>query len=185
MAAKGSRSLVRLNAVDGRGRTIEPAVLAAAERIYPRVLRHGLKLLGDPALVTDALEEVAAAVSRMFRAKCPVDNATRVHDLHLYIFRGFLRHVNRLKCREVEVISLGEVADLSMLPRVDPTRQIETKILLDECLARCDFLAQDMAWRRSIGFSWEEIGEIHGLSAHAAEARFSYSLRKAKERLKI
>lgn len=185
MAAKGSRSLARLNEVDGRGRKIEPAVLAAAERIYPRVLRHGLKLLGDPALVTDALEEVAAAVSRMLRASCPADKAMPVHDLHLYIFRGFLRHVNRLKCREVEVISLGEVADLTMLPRVDPTRQIETKILLDECLAQCDFLAQDMAWRRSIGFSWEEIGEIHGLSAHAAEARFSYSLRKAKERLKI
>src|SRR5215510_584305 len=64
MAAEGSRSLVRLNAVDRRGRKIEPAVLAAAEAIYPKVLEHGLRLLGDPAVVTTALEEVAARVSR-------------------------------------------------------------------------------------------------------------------------
>jgi len=44
MAAEGSsRSLVRLNAVDRRGRKIEPAVLAAAEEIYPKALDHGLK----------------------------------------------------------------------------------------------------------------------------------------------
>ena len=185
MSAKGSRSLVRLNTVDRRGRKIEPAVLAAAERIYPRVLRHGLKLLDDPALITDALEEVAAAVSRMLRAKCSTDKALPLQDLRAYIFRGFLRHVNRLKSKEVEVISITEVAGPAGTPWVDPSRQLETKILLDECLARCDFVAQDMAWRRILGFSWEEVGEVHGLSAHAAEARFSHSLHKLKERLKI
>ena len=185
MSAKGFRSLVRLNTVDRRGRKIEPAVLAAAERIYPRVLRHGLKLLDDPALITDALEEVAAAVSRMLRAKCPTDNALPLQDLRAYIFRGFLRHVNRLKSREVEVISITEVTGPAATPWVDPSRQLETKILLDECLALCDFVVQDMAWRRILGFSWEDVGEVHGLSSHSAEARFSHSLHKLKERLKI
>src|SRR6266702_2864625 len=126
MAAEG-RSLFRLNAVDRRGRKIEPAVLEAAEGIYSRAFEHGLRLLGDPAVVTTALEEVAAIVSRA----------------------------------------------------------LSNKILLDEVLAQCDFIAQDMAWRRMQGFSWEEVGKVHGLSAHAAEARFSHALQQARERLKI
>jgi hypothetical protein len=51
MAAEGSRGFFRLNALDRRGRKIEPAVLEAAEGIYSRALEHGLKLLGDPAVV--------------------------------------------------------------------------------------------------------------------------------------
>jgi hypothetical protein len=70
-------------------------------------------------------------------------------------------------------------------PWADPSREFEKKILLEECLAQCGFVVQDMAWRRMQGFSWEEVGEIHGLSAHAAEARFSYALRQARARLKI
>jgi hypothetical protein len=32
------------------------------------------------------------------------------------------------------------------------------------------------------GLSWEEVGEVYGTSADAAEARFSHALRRARER---
>jgi len=185
MAAEGSRSVFRLNAVDRRGRKIDPSVLAAAEGIYSRALEHGLKLLGDPAVVTTALEEIAATVSRVIKAKDPPGDPAQVRDLRAYMFRAFLRHVNRLKRKELTVVSLSEAGQRSAPPWADPSRQFESKILLDECLAQCDFIAQDMAWRRMQGLSWEEVGKVHGLSAHAAEARFSHALQQARERLKI
>ncbi len=184
MAAEG-RSLFRLNAVDRRGRKIEPAVLEAAEGIYSRALEHGLRLLGDPAVVTTALEEVAAIVSRAVRTKDPRGDPVQVRDLRAYLFRAFLRHVNHLKRKEVLVVALSETARKSEPSWADASRELSNKILLDEVLAQCDFIAQDMAWRRMQGFSWEEVGKVHGLSAHAAEARFSHALQQARERLKI
>jgi len=185
MAAEGSRSVFRLNAVDRRGRKIEPAVLEAAEGIYSRALEHGLKLIGDPAVVTTALEEVAATVSRVIRGKDPPGDLAQVRDLRAYMFRAFLRHVNHLKRKELAVVSLCEAGQMAEPPWADSMRELETKMLLDECLAQCDFIAQDMAWRRMQGLSWEEVGKIHGLSAHAAEARFSHALQQARARLKI
>ncbi len=172
MAAEG-RSLFRLNAVDRRGRKIEPAVLEAAEGIYSRAFEHGLRLLG------------AAIVSRAVRTKDPRGDPVQVRDLRAYLFRAFLRHVNHLKRKEVLVVGLSETARKSEPPWADASRELSNKILLDEVLAQCDFIAQDMAWRRMQGFSWEEVGKVHGLSAHAAEARFSHALQQARERLKI
>lgn len=185
MAAEGSRGVFHLNAVDRRGRKIEPAVLEAAEGIYSRALEHGLKLLGDPAVVTTALEEVAATVSRVIKTKDPPCGPAQVRDLRAYIFRAFLRHVNHLKRKELTLVSLGEVGHMPEPAWADALRELEKKMLLDECLAQCDFIDQDMAWRRMQGLSWEEVGKIHGLSAHAAEARFSRALQQARERLKI
>jgi DNA-directed RNA polymerase specialized sigma24 family protein len=185
MAAEGSRSVFRLNAVDRHGRKIEPAVLAAAEGIYSRALEHGLRLLGDPAVVTTALEEVAATVSRVIKTKDPPGDPEQVRDLRAYMFRAFLRYVNHLKRKELTVVALSEARKTSEPSWADPSREFENKILLDEFLAQCDFVAQDMAWRRMQGFSWDEVGKVHGLSAHAAEARFSHALQQARERLKI
>jgi DNA-directed RNA polymerase specialized sigma24 family protein len=185
MAAESSSSLFRLNAVDRRGRKIEPAVLQAAEGIYSRALEHGLKLLGDPSVIASVLEEVAATVTRLIEARDPPGEPTPVRDLRAYLFRAYLRHINRLKRKELIAISLSEVRETSVPPWADPSREFENKILLDECLAQCDFVEQDMAWRRMQGFSWDEVGKVHGLSAHAAEARFSHALQRARKRLKI
>ncbi len=185
MAAEGSRSVFRLNAVDRRGRKIDPSVLAAAEGIYSRALEHGLKLLRDPAVVTTALEEIAATVSRVIKAKDPPGDPAQVRDLRAYMFRAFLRHVNHLKRKELVAVALSVAVHKSDPLWADPSREFENKILLDECLAQCDFIAQDMAWRRMQGFSWEEVGKVHGLTAHAAEARFSHALQQARDRLKI
>src|SRR5437870_2017939 len=185
MAAEGSRSVFRLNAVDRRGRKIDPSVLAAAEGIYSRALEHGLKLLGDPAVVTTALEEIAATVSRVIKTKDPPGDPAQVRDLRAYMFRAFLRHVNYLKRKELTVVSLSEAGQILELPWAHSLRELENKMLLDECLAQCDSVAQDMALRRMQGLTWEEVGKIYGLSAHAAEARFSHALQQARERLKI
>lgn len=184
MAAQGSRGIFRLNPVDRLGRKIDDTVFAAAEAIFPRAFEHGLKLLGDPAIVMTALEEVAATVSRAVAAKDPPGEPVAIRDMPGYLFRAFLRHINRLKRKQLALVSLSEV---SQIPPVwaDPSRELELKILADECLGQCDPVAQDMFWRRMQGFSWEEIGKVYDESAHAAEARFSAAMRRARARLKI
>lgn len=185
MAVEGSRGVIGLNSVDRRGREIEPTVLAAAEGIYSRALEHGVRLVGDPAVVTTALEEVAATVSRARRVKCAPANSGHIRDLRAYLFRAFLRHLNRLKRKELSLVSLNEVCQIPSRSFADALRELETKMLLDECLAQFDFVERDMAWRRMQGFSWDEIGKLHSLSAHAAEAKFSRALQQARSRLKI
>jgi len=107
-------------------------------------------------VVTTALEEVAAIVSRAVRTKGPRGDPVQVRDLRAYLFRAFLRHVNHLKRKEVLVVGLSETARKSEPPWADASRELSNKILLDEVLAQCDFIAQDMAWRRMQGFSWRK-----------------------------
>ena len=160
-------------------------MLEAAEAIYSRALDHGVKLLGDPAVVTTALEEVAANVSRVIETKDPPGDPLPIRDLRLYLFRAFLRQVDRLKRKELAIVSLTNVAQVADPPWANPFEQFENKLLLDECLAICDSITQDMASRRMHGFTWEEIGRAYDLSGHAAESRFSHALHQARKRLKI
>jgi DNA-directed RNA polymerase specialized sigma24 family protein len=93
--------------------------------------------------------------------------------------------VNTLKHKESLMLKVAAVVNASKPAWTDPSRQLEIKILLDEFLAQFDSIIQDMLCRYLVGFSWKEIGEVHGLSAHAAEARFSHAMQQARERLKI
>lgn len=68
---------------------------------------------------------------------------------------------------------------------LNPSRAFELKMLLDEFLAHCDFMTQDMFWRRLQGFSWEDVGKVHNLSAQAAAARFDEALVRARARLRM
>ncbi len=184
MAANGSPHSFRLNAVDRHGRNIDPAVLAAAEEVSPRALDHGLKVIGDAAVIANALEEVAAVVSRVVaRSVAARGDPAPIKNLPGYIFRAFVRHVNRLKRRQLVLVASDGDGQASAPRWADPSREFEMKILVDECLAQCDFVAQDMFWRRVQGFSWSDIGKIHGLTAHAAEVRFRHALQRAHARL--
>ncbi len=185
MASNSSPAPFRLNSVDRNGRHIDPAVLSAAEEIFPRALDYGLKVLGDSAVVANVLEEVAAKVSRLLTIKDPPDEPAPIRNLAGYLFRAFVRHVNRVRSKQLILVSSGE-ADPASMPRwADPSRQFESKILVDEFLAQCDSVTQDMFGLRMQGFSWEEIGSIHEISAHAAEKRFSQAFRRARAKLKM
>ena len=185
MAAEGSRSFFRLNAVDQRGRRIDPAVLAAAEEVYRRAFEHGLRVLGDPAIVTDVLEEVAADVSQTIKTKDPPGDPEPIRNVPGYIFTTFKRRVNALKLKELMLLEAAAAVEASKPSWADPSRYLELKILLDEFLALCDPIIQDMLCRYLENFSWKEIGKVHGLSAHAAEARFSHAIQQVRARLKV
>ncbi len=183
MASGAAPSSFRLNSVDRHGRQIDPAVLAAAETVFARALEYGTNLLGDTAVVTNALEEIAATVSQLIARRDPPGAPEPIRNLPGYIFRAFVREVNRLKNKELAVLDAA-IAGHTLAQRLaDPARQLEMRLLVDECLAEFNFVERDMCWRRLEGFTWDEIGPVHGLSGHAAEVRFRNAVRAVKAKL--
>ena len=172
---------VRVNPVDRLGRRISPPVLRAAEEIGRRAIRHAEKMLIDPAVAADLLEEAATAVSRAISTK-PMSQYP-VRDLQSYLFRAFLRRVNKRHKRDLSMAQALHIDALASRNSVDPRASLEQKILIDEFLMQCDPATRDMFCRRVEGFSWKEIGWSYRISSHAAESRFSQIFQKVRGRL--
>ena len=171
-----------ISPVDRLGRPISAHVLKAAEEIGRRAIEHAAKLSIDPAVAATLLEEAAATVSRAIGSKSHFTH-NAVRDLPSYLFRAFIRRVNRTKKRQIveedAVRLLSLAADIS----TDAQAELEMKILVDEVLTRCDPMTREMFYRRIQGFSWKEIASSYGISKHAAESRFGQALRKIAKKL--
>jgi hypothetical protein len=63
-AQTGEDGVVRVSPVDQRGRPISPVVLSAAEEISRRAIYHAERLLVDPAVAANLLEEAAEELPR-------------------------------------------------------------------------------------------------------------------------
>jgi len=179
----GENYSVRVSAVDQRGRPISLRVLTAAEEVRRRAIHHAEKLMVDPAVAANLLEEAAATVSRALRAKSADEQP--VQDLESYLFRAFLRRLNKAKNRQS---LLSDAIDPgAFLSRIscDPRRSLEMKIFIDELLTESDPVVRDMLFRRLAGCSWKEIGRAHQISSHAAESRFSQALKKIRKKLHL
>jgi DNA-directed RNA polymerase specialized sigma24 family protein len=171
-----------LNAVDRLGRKIDPVVLSVAQEIGPRSVSYAQKLLGDPALALNFFEQAAATVSEAIKQKRS-SGSPSVRNLAAYLFRTFIRIVGKAKRKE-------ETFEESLRQRAgnelssDAAAKLETAVLVDEVMAGCGKVAREIAFRRFEGFSWKEIGEEFGISAHAAELRFDKSLEQARRTLR-
>jgi DNA-directed RNA polymerase specialized sigma24 family protein len=174
------KSQASLSPFDHRGQAITPQVLSAAEEISRRAIRHAERLSVDPAVAVTLLEEAAAAVSRALRFRS--GNEAPVRDLEAYLFRAFLRRLNRTKKRQLR---LDEAISFSgSSPKTwDPRKAVEMKILLDEFLMKCEPEMRDVLYRRIAGSSWKEIGRAYRISSHAAESKFSQGFWKVKRSL--
>ena len=171
-----------LNSVDLSGREIHPTVLSAACRIAPKAIPYAERLLGDPAVAVNLFEQAAASVSEAIKTKQA--NGSVVRDLGAYLFRAYIRLVSEAKRRDAALQEALDAQAENQIWHRDLVRA-EAALLLDEIMGTCDRLTREVAFRRLEGLSWKEIGELYGLSGHAAEARFSKALDRARKRLKI
>lgn len=106
-----------------------------------------------------------------------------IRDLQSYLFRAFIRRVNKKRKRELSLTDSLKAHALDVPDGTDPQSSIENKILIDELLTRCDATTRDMLLRRMAGFSWKEIGSAYGISSHAAESRVSQAFQRARKSL--
>ena len=172
---------IRVSPIDQRGRPISPRVLTAAEEVSRRAIYHAGKLLIDPAVAANVLEEAAAAVSRVLET----NNSDRhsIRDLESYLFRAFLRRLNRIKKQELLTARALELETFGSRTSHDPRRTLERKILVDELLMQFNPMMRDFFCRHAALSSWKEVGRVYGISAHAAESKFSQALQTAKKKL--
>jgi len=180
----GARPLnrnLRISPVDRRGYTIGHPVLVAAEEIGRRAMEHAEQLLFDPAIAATLLEEAAASVSRALLSKRHSRQAG-VRDLPSYLFRAFIRRINRAKKRQL-IQEAAILAHLAESPNSTDPNDLDLKILVDELLTRSDPVTREMFYRRIQGFAWKEIGFSYGISEHAAESRFGQAIHKLAKKL--
>lgn len=172
---------VRISPIDMRGRAIDPDVLNVANEISERALRYGEAQLGDPALAASLLEESAATVSRVIATQSQTGTLA-IRNLEAYLFRAFLRRINRAKRRDLRLIrsTCDNVMDTH---RYDPSQELAQKLFIDELLTKCDTVTQDILNRRRQGFSWNEIGMLYGISGHSAESRVRRALKRLRKTL--
>ncbi len=134
--------------------------------------RHGSKLVRDS-------HRIRRRIYREF-----AESGSEVRDLAAYLFRTYMRLVSQAKRKDTILQESLDVEAEDLISQGDLARA-EASLLLDEIMAVCDRLTREVAFRRLEGLSWKEIGERYGLSGHAAEARYSKALDRARKRLKI
>ena len=127
-------------------------------------------------------EQAAASVSEAIKTKQA--GGSDVRDLAAYLFRAYIRLISEAKRKDAALQQSLDAQAKSQVWHRDLVRA-EAALLLDEIMGTCDRLTREVAFRRLEGLSWKEIGERYGLSSHAAEARFSKALDRARKRLKI
>jgi len=178
----GQNGAARVSPMDRRGRPISPPVLSAAQEVSRRAIQHAERLFVDPAVAANLLEEAAAAVSRALKAE---KSHEPVRDLESYLFRAFLRRLNRTKKRQSLLAEAIELQAFLSRTSWDPRSALEMKIFIDEFLMQCDPAMRDVLCRRIEGCSWKEIGWAYRISSHGAESKFSQALQKVRRKLRL
>ena len=171
-----------LNSVDRLGRPIDPGVLSVAQEISHQALVYAEKILGDPAVALNLFEEAAAAVSEAVETK-KASGKPPIRDLRAYLFRAYVLRISQGRRREVALKHEVELRQERNRPK-RTCAEPEVKLLVDEVMAACDKATQEIVLRRLEGFSWDEIGDRYGITAHAARIRFSKALKRARKTLK-
>src|SRR5258707_4170933 len=131
--ARSAERSFRVSPVDRLGRRMRPAVHDAAEEIAHRAILHGEKLHIDPAVAANLLEEAAVRVSRAIDRKRD-SNEQPVRDLRAYLFRAYLRLINKTVKRQL--LGADDIRALSVTSHnsTDPLAQLQRQILVDELL---------------------------------------------------
>src|SRR5438132_7885594 len=162
-----------LSAVAPSGRSIEPCVFLVAQDIANKAVSYAEKFLGDSCVAVNLLEEAAATVSEVIRAK-EAGQIAPIRDVSRYLFRVFLRKVAEARRNETPY---EEVSRWHSRPCDDSHGGgLDRQILLDQILGHFDSVTREMILRRIEGHSWGEIASEFDLSNHAARVRFSKAL---------
>src|SRR5882762_2595543 len=134
-----------LNAVAPSGRRIEPCVFLVAQGIADQAVSYAEKFLGDSCVAVNLLEEAAATVSEVIRAKEAAQIAP-IRDVRRYLFRVFLRKVAEARRNET---TYEEVSQWHSHPSDDSHGDgLDSEILLDQILGYFDSVTREMILRR-------------------------------------
>jgi hypothetical protein len=159
-----------------KGKPLHAEVSSIAQEIAREALFYGNAVLGDSNHARSLFEYAVAEVSETVAARKSA--RSRFKDLRGYLLRIFIRRLSDEMQRR-----RGWKPLRSRIRVKEPDGVVEMALILDEVIAACDKTIQDVVLRRLDGFSWNEIGIHHGLSAQATRVRFRKALQRAQKAL--
>ena len=168
---------------DERGQPLHAEVLAAAGRIWRRVLALTRFSLNDVSRAAEILEAIAAAVSRALRRRRA---EPAVRDVDSYLLYAFARRLHKIAVKERRFQS-GHSSDMlaHLAAATGRTLQdLEAEIQVQELMSFMDDNTRRMFSLRLQGYSWKEIAQRLGFkSRHSAEVQFNKGCRAARQRM--
>lgn len=153
-----------------KGRSIEPAVLDAFEKLWPWFWRHVGEQLGDPTRAGDLADEIVWRVSKHVE-----EHPGRVHSLGALCRVAAENYVKTIKKRDrrLDFRGLSRDIEATFLPATaDLQGELELWVCADQVLRGEDAEFRAMLQRRLMDETWPEVGKALGMTGEQARRRF-------------
>jgi hypothetical protein len=157
------------------GRPRSPTLVAAAEKVWPYVVRNCGSILRDGPAAGEIMERAILALERR---RAP----TKILDLSAFLARAAIREIRHEFQRRMREKSAGIVFEM---PSSSDASRHDRRILSGQVLALVRDELLDLFLKRLAGLSWLDIGMIRGEDPHALESRFSYKIARIRKLLRI
>lgn len=169
---------------DELGRPKDPAILAAAEHNWMRVLAYARRQGQDASVAADVMERVAGALTSL-KLRRP-EAFERILNLDVYLFCAAIWRLNKLVAREPFLEYVGSLDDLNSLaaPRESsPALDIENQVFAKELMGFMSGRTRFLFAHRVMGYTWAEIAVAMGSTALRLRVQFSEGLAAARRRI--
>jgi hypothetical protein len=166
---------------DELGRAVDEEIMAAAYRVWKRVVSYAESHGQDSSRAAEALEVAAHALAAL--SERHPHARSRIKSLDYYIFWAAARRLDRAVSREPSIEFLGSADDLAPLLGAQDTAWaggIERELLLSEIIELMNAQTRRLFSMRRAGYSWDEIARSLGTTAVNVEAYFSKGVAKAR-----
>jgi DNA-directed RNA polymerase specialized sigma24 family protein len=154
-------------------------VFTAAQEIAPQAVSYAEKLLADPCVAMNLLEEAAATVSEAVRVKQDA-GLPPIRDLRAYLYRAFLRKIGAKRQAEIQLDEAFEER-FRLNEGMNFEETLEARLLLKQILCMSDRKTEWVIWERIEGRPWDEIAYDMAMSNRAARLHYSRALREIRE----
>ncbi|MBK7926035.1 MAG: sigma-70 family RNA polymerase sigma factor [Bryobacterales bacterium] len=170
---------------DGRGKPIDPTLIAAAKAVWPRIRWMVEDALRDDSAAAELLERVVLRIAEAQHKKQlpkPLDSPKAI-----LMVRSRDELNNEIR-RARRISYVGTLTDLTVLAEsrgenADSGHRIHARALIEELLAMFDEDVRHLATLRLAGYEWAEIAKELGGRAGTLRERFRVALRRLRDRL--
>lgn len=169
---------------DELGRPQDPAILAAAQHNWLRVLAYARRQGQDGSVAADVMERVVGALTSMKLGRPHLFQ--RINNLDVYLFWAAIWRLNKLAAREPFLEYVGSLDDLNSLAAIRHSSgalDIENQAFAKELMGFLSERTRFLFSRQAMGYKWPEIAASMGTTALRLRVQFSEGIAAARKRI--
>jgi len=168
---------------DRFGRPVPPSLLGIAQLVWPRVLWITERELKDTARAAEILDRAVRVVARIIHRRGP---QAGILDPESYLYWVAARILYRNIEREKMIQFIDDLEPILHPPTVAYRNRLsgtEKKILINQVVRYMDRRTRGIFLLRSSGHSWEQIGDLLGVSANNAAVTYHAGIQRTRHRI--